>query len=162
MKDKFLLSFFLFFLIFNSFLCSALTMTITIPKQYQEISAGDSVSVQTTIIWPENTRRQDLRIEYSVKDNQGNEIAYLKELRAVETQATFAESIPIPESTKAGIYTVYAQIDNYTGFNEQIAASFKINASQNLFQIYLFVILGVILLVAVLVTIELFILIKKK
>ena len=162
MKSKFLFLIFLFSVLASSVFCSALTMTITVPEQYQEISAGQSISVQTTILWPENTGRQDLRIEYSVKDSDGNEIAYAKELRAVETQATFVKSIPIPESTKSGTYKIYAQIDNYTGFNEQIAASFKVDASQNLFQVYVFVILGVVLLIAILVVVELFVLIKKK
>jgi len=143
-------------------LLSAMTVTINIPEKYSEVQAGEKVYFETEVKWPENDIRKDLRIEYSIKDKNGQEIAYLKVLKAIETQASFMDSISIPESTEAGIYKIYLNLSDYNELNQEVAASFKIASKGNLFNTYLPLILGIVGLIAILVLIELFILIKKK
>ncbi len=144
-------------------LSSAMTATINIPEKYSQVSAGERIYFETEVKWPENTERKDLRIEYSIKDNSAQEIAYLKVLKAIETQASFMDSISIPESTKAGTYKIFLTISDYKELNQEIAVSFKIvKKPGDLFNFYLPIILGVVGLIAIVVVIELFILINKK
>ena len=144
-------------------LSSAMTATINIPEKYSQVSAGERIYFETEVKWPENTERKDLRIEYSIKDNSAQEIAYLKVLKAIETQALFMDSISIPESTKVGTYKIFLTISDYKELNQEIAVSFKIvKKPGDLFNFYLPIILGVVGLIAIVVVIELFILINKK
>jgi hypothetical protein len=143
-------------------LTSAMTATINIPEKYSQVSAGEKVYFETEVKWPENIGRKDLRIEYSIKDGAGQEVAYLKVLKATETQASFMDSISIPESTKAGTYKIFLTINDYVELNQEIAVSFKIaRKSENLLDFYLPIILGIVGLIAIVVVIELFILIGK-
>jgi hypothetical protein len=151
----------LFVLTLFANLVYAMTATINIPEKYSEVIAGEKVYFETEIKWPENDGRKDLKIEYSIKNQNGEEIAYLKVLKAIETQASFMDSISIPESTKPGIYKIYLNIMDYNELNQEIVVSFNIIHKKNLFN-YLPIILGVFGLIAVLVVVELFILIKKK
>jgi hypothetical protein len=105
---------------------SAMTATVNIPEKYSEVLAGDQIYFETEIKWPENTERKDLRIEYTIKDKNNQTIAYLKVLRAIETQASFMDSISIPESTKAGTYTIFLTLTDYEELNQEVAASFNI------------------------------------
>jgi len=153
----------LFVLVLSVNMALAMTATINIPEKYSQVSAGEKVYFETEVKWPENTGRKDLRIEYSIKDNSGQEVAYLKVLKAIETQASFMDSISIPESTKAGTYKIFLTIKDYKDLNQEIAVSFKIvGKSGNLFNFYLPIILGIVGLIAIVVVIELFILIRKK
>jgi uncharacterized membrane protein len=153
----------LFVLVLSVNMALAMTATINIPEKYSQVSAGEKVYFETEVKWPENTGRKDLRIEYSIKDNSGQEVAYLKVLKAIETQASFMDSISIPESTNAGTYKIFLTISDYKELNQEIAVSFKIvGKSGNLFNFYLSIILGIVGLIAVVVVIELFILIRKK
>ena len=153
----------LFVLVLSVNMALAMTATINIPEKYSQVSAGEKVYFETEIKWPENIGRKDLRIEYSIKDNSGQEVAYLKVLKAIETQASFMDSISIPESTNAGTYKIFLIISDYQELNQEVAASFKIaGKSGNLFNFYLSIILGIVGLIAVVVVIELFILIRKK
>ncbi|MEI6058366.1 MAG: hypothetical protein WCP89_01205 [archaeon] len=144
-------------------LASAMTATINIPEKYSQVSAGEKVYFETEVKWPENTGRKDLRIEYSIKDGSGQEIAYLKVLKAIETQASFMDSISIPESINGGTYKIFLTISDYNVLNQEVAASFKIvGKSGDLFNFYQPIILGIVGLIAIVVVIELFILIRKK
>jgi len=144
-------------------LASAMTLTINIPEKYSEVHAGEKIYFETEVKWPENNIRKDLRVEYSIKDKNGQEIAYLKVLKAIETQASFMDSISIPESIESGTYKIYLNISDYNELNQEVAASFKIvEKPGDLFKTYLPLILGVVGLIAILVVIELFILIRKK
>jgi hypothetical protein len=140
---------------------SAMTATINIPEKYSEVVAGDAVYFETTVLWPENDMRKDLRLEYSVRNKGGEEVAYLKVLKAIETQASFMDFISIPESLEPGIYRIYLNMTDYSYLNQEVVASFKIVSKTN-FNTYLPIILGFFGLIAILVLVELFILIRKK
>ncbi len=130
-KDILVTLFLLFVILCSSFGVSAISITLNIPEKYSEVNAGERVYVETQVTYPENTQRKDLRIEYFVKDSSGKEVAYLKVLKAVETQASFMDSISIPESTPSGTYKIYGVILDYSVLNEEVAASFKITGKRN-------------------------------
>ena len=133
----------------------AMSATVNIPENYAEVHAGEKVYIETEIKWPENDYRKDLIIEYSVKDQNGEEIAYLKTLKAIETQASFMESIAIPDSTKGGTYRVDVTIKDYEALNQDVVASFKVVAiGKDLFNTYLLIILGVVVFIAILLTVN--------
>jgi len=153
----------LFALILFANLASAMTFTINIPEKYSEVHAGEKVYFETEVKWPENTERKDLRLEYTIKDKDNQLTAYLKVLKAIETQASFMDSISIPESTKGGIYTIFLSATDYQELNQEVAVSFSVvEKSEDRFNTYLLIILGIVGLIAVVVVIELFILIRKK
>ena len=152
----------LFVLVLFAIRASAMTATINIPEKYSEVVAGDKVYFETVVQWPENTERKDLRLEYSVKNKNGDEVAYLKVLKAIETQASFMDSISIPESLESGMYRIYLNMTDYKDLSQEVVASFKVVSKTNFINTYLPIILGFFGLIAIFVSVELFILIRKK
>ena len=137
----------------------ALSAKVSIPESYAEVNPGGKIYIETEIKWPENDYRKDLHIEYSVKDESGDEVAYLNTLKAVETQASFMESIAIPESAQAGTYRVDVTITDYADLNQAVSASFNVaEKGRDMFNTYLIIILGVVVFVAVLLTANLLVL----
>lgn len=141
---------------------SAMTITIGIPAKYSEVKAGEDVYFETEVKWPENIGRKDLRIEYLVENKDGNEVAYLKVLKAIETQASFMDSISIPESTAPGMYKIIVKIGDYQDLAEEVAASFKVAKGGNNTETYLFIIIGLLSVISIIITVEMFFLIKRK
>jgi hypothetical protein len=141
---------------------SAMSIAVGIPEKYSEIRAGEKVYFETEVKWPENAGRKDLRIEYSVKNKDGKEVAYLKVLKAIETQASFMDAISIPESVPPGMYKISAKLSDYTNLNQEVAASFNVAKSGNNTQTYLFIIIGLLSVVAIFVIGEMFILTRRK
>ena len=153
----------LFFLVVVTLpgLASAMTVTVGVPEKYSEIKAGEKVYFETEVKWPENSGRKDLRIEYSVKNKAGDEVAYLKVLKAIETQASFMDAVSIPESVPPGMYKISAKISDYKNLNQEVEASFNVAKSGNNTQTYLFIIIGLLSVVAIFVISEMFILTKR-
>jgi hypothetical protein len=143
------------------FFVSAMTITIGIPEKYSEIKAGEKVYFETEVKWPENVGRKDLSIEYSIRDKNGVEVAYLKVLKAIETQASFMGSISIPESVSAGIYKLSAGFNDYQDLNQEVSASFNITKTGNSVEKYLFIIIGVLGVIVLLVLMEMLVLMKR-
>jgi hypothetical protein len=141
---------------------SAISVKVNIPANYSEIKSGTDVYFETDIKWPENDGRKDLRIEYSVKGKNGNEVAYSKVLKAVETQASFMDNISIPVSVPPGMYKITANLNDYKDLNQEAVASFYVARSGDSTMNYLFAILGVIGAIGLFMIVELFVLIKKK
>ena len=141
---------------------SAMSVTVSIPGDYSEIKAGSDVYFETDVKWPENNGRKDLRIEYSVKDKGGNEVAYSKVLKAIETQASFMDNITIPASVQPGMYKITVNLSDYKDLSQQAAASFYVAQNGDTMMNYLFIILGALGVIGLLMIIELFVLIKKK
>jgi hypothetical protein len=140
----------------------AMSIAIGIPEKYSEVKAGEKVYFETEVKWPENVGRKDLRIEYSVKDKDGAETAYLKVLKAIETQASFMDSISIPESTPPGLYKISAEFNDYKDLSQEVVASFNVAKAGNSVEKYLFIIIGVLGIVVLLVLVEMVVLMKKK
>jgi hypothetical protein len=72
------------------------------------------------------------------------------------------DSISIPESLEPGIYRIYLNMTDYSDLNQEVVTSFKVTSKTNFLNTYLPIILGFFGLVAVFVSVELFILIKRK
>jgi len=141
---------------------SAMSISVGIPEKYSEIKAGEKVYFETEVKWPENAGRKDLRIEYSVKNKASGEVAYLKVLKAIETQASFMDAISIPESVPPGTYKISAKFSDYGSLSEEVAASFRVSKNTNSIQNYLIAIIGILGVIAVFVVTELFVLTKRK
>ena len=141
----------------------AMTVAVSIPEKYAEIQAGEQVYFETEVKWPENDGRKDLRLEYVIRSQDGEDIAYLKVLKAIETQASFMDSMSVAESTKPGVYNIYLELKDYGNLSQEVAASFRVaKKKSDMFNTYLLIALGFIGVVALLIVTELFILIKKK
>ncbi|MCR4326952.1 MAG: hypothetical protein NUV46_00020 [Nanoarchaeota archaeon] len=111
-------------------LASAMTVLINIPERYSEVEAGQKVYFEIEVKWPENIGRKDLRMEYTLKNKDNQTIAYLKVLKAIQTQASFLDSISVPESTKSGVYTIFLTLTDYKDLNQEVAASFRVVEKQ--------------------------------
>ena len=140
---------------------SAMSITIGIPEKYSEVKAGEKVYFETEVKWPENVGRKDLRIEYSVKNKDENEVAYLKVLKAIETQASFMDSISIPESTVPGLYKISAKFNDYNNLSQEVIASFNVAKGGNGVQNYLLIIIGMLSIITLFVIMEMFFLMKR-
>jgi len=139
-----------------------MTINVNIPEKYSEITAGEKVYFETEVKWPENTERKDLRLEYSITNSKDEEVAYLKVLKAIETQASFMDSISIPEGTLSGLHKIHLKITDYAGLEQEVAASFQITKESNGILNYLMIIVGLLILVVIIVTIEMFYLLHKQ
>ena len=91
---------------------SAFSLTTRIGDQSTELKAGDRLYFDVEIKWPENDRRQDLRVEYQILSD-GEVIASEKVLRAVETQASFLDYIVVPQNALEGIKELNVLIETY-------------------------------------------------
>lgn len=128
----------------------ALSVEVYVPEKYTIVEAGERFYFEVDIKYPENPKRKDLRMIYQIKKN--NElIAESKFLKAVETQASFMDFVVIPENAEKGLYHINVIVGDYENLNEEISATFNVvKSKQKEVQMYFFVILGSIILVAVL------------
>lgn len=161
----FLRRFFILILVFSLTLFSvfSISLTVNVPEKYSEISAGEKFYFELDIKYPENVGRKDLRIEYRVVDQEGNLVAQSKVLKAVETQASFIDSISTPKSLSNGVYILNVRILDYQDLNEEISTSFHVvTLESDKILTYFYILLIVILFVALLVLYDLFFGKKKR
>ena len=157
MKKFLIFLFFLFFYFFNAIeYASALSLSVNIPDKYSEVTAGDKFYFELVIKYPENLGRVDLRFEYKVFDSDESLIAQAKVLKAVETQASFIDSISIPSSVKNGVYFLEIKILDYSELDEDISASFHVVSLQNdKLQLYFIILICVVIFISLLVLYDL-------
>lgn len=159
---SFLFPIFLFILALTvPFFVSAMTITLSVPEKYSEVKAGEKIYFETEVKWPENIGRKDLRIEYFVKDEEGVDVAYLKVLKAIETQASFMDNIAIPLSVTSGMYKIIARISDYGNLDQEVGASFNVKKNRDTILSYLIIILGGLGIIVIFVVIEMFFLLKE-
>lgn len=138
-------------------LARALSISVYVPEKYTVVEAGERLYFEIDIKYPENPKRKDLRMIYQIKKDD-QLIAESKFLKAVETQASFMDFLVMPEGSKKGLYTINVVVSDYEDLREEISATFNVIASkQKEIQIYFFIILGVIILVAVLISAQIWI-----
>jgi len=140
----------------------AMSITVGIPEKYSEVKAGEKIYFETEVKWPENVGRKDLQIEYSIKNKDNNEVAYLKVLKAIETQTSFMDSISIPESIPPGMYKIIAKFNDYKDLNQEAVVSFNVDKAGNNVEKYLLIIIGILGVVVLLVFAEMTVLLKKE
>lgn len=164
-KLKYFISFLFFVVIFLPTYVSAMGISINIPDKYSEVKAGERVYFETEVKWPENTGRKDLRIEYSILDKNNYEVTYMKVLKAIETQASFMDSMSIPSNTTPGLYKIHVNISDYEDLSYEVAASFNVLKSANDIMIYIYiiyVIIGLLGIILILALSEILHLLRKK
>lgn len=138
-------------------LARALSISVYVPEKYTVVEAGERLYFEIDIKYPENSKRKDLRLTYQIKKD-GQLIAESKFLKAVETQASFMDFLVMPEGSKKGLYTINVVVSDYESLREEVSATFNVIASkQKEIQIYFFIILGVIILVTVLISAQIWI-----
>ena len=104
-----------------------------------------------------------MRLEYKVVDTEGNLVAQSKVLKAVETQASFIDSIAIPKSLANGVYILNLNMLDYQELNEEVSTSFHVvTLEADRIKSYFYILLVVVSFVAVLVLYDLFGRKKKK
>ena len=114
-NKKFLFIYFIYFITFflSVDFSNALSLSVNVPDKYSEVTAGEKFFFELVIKYPENLGRVDLRFEYKIFNPDNVLIAQSKVLKAIETQASFIDSISIPSSAKNGLYSIEVKILDY-------------------------------------------------
>jgi hypothetical protein len=135
-----------------------LELSVTVPEKYQRVQAGEMLQFQIELKNIQKAGRHDIQLDYYVKKND-IVIAHRRELKAVETQASFLSSIKVPEEVLQGLYDIEIVI------NEKIGAldTFYVRSSETIqIKAYLILILIAILSVGGVIIWELHKFVKKK
>ena len=93
-------------------------VVVEIPKKFLQISPGDDIVANIKLFKAERTGKNDVEIEYSVRDAQNNVIISDKETMAIEAQANFVKTLQVPEDAEGGNYIFYVRIK----YDDQIAS----------------------------------------
>ena len=154
MKSKIII--FILGLVIFSQLSSAISVTMHIPEKYNDVEAGERLYFEISVKYPENPTRIDLRLNYEIKDSDGNIVAQAKALKAVETQASFIDFIVLPEDIKTGIYSIDVKINDYGDLEEEVGSSFQVSANkEQKIMTYIYIIIIGMVFLSILVTIDL-------
>ncbi len=161
----FFISFFpLAFLFFFSFLFLSLSslptfaqgnfnVNINLPHSYESVSAGEAIYFTTKIVNLGSKNRVDINLKYEIIDSNELVLSSKSQTVAIETQASFVETILLPKDVRPGKYflkvtlrseELNSEIYSQTTFN---VVSKKIN-TQTIKEIYIS--LGVILSIFIL------------
>lgn len=128
-----------------------LEASVFVPEKYQRVQAGEMLQFQTSIKNIARSGRHDVQLDYYIKKNE-IVITHSRELKAVETQASFLASIKVPEETLPGIYEIEVQINE----EESALATFYVTSSDiGQIQTYLIVLIIAIIIVGVMIFWEL-------
>ena len=150
-------------LLLVSAVSATMSAIVSIPDRFSTLEPGDTLYFETEIKWPTNEIRQDLIIEYRINTRDGEEVAYLKVLKAIETQASFMDTIVLPENLDGGTYVLSASIQDYEEFSRGIAVSFTVTPPEKSIPIeqYLLIILVAVGFIGIVVSIELYLIIRE-
>lgn len=108
-NKKIVLSLFLLGMLLPCAKANAMTVGVDIPEKYKSIEAGDRLYFELDIQYPENQSRKDVKIEYDLTKD-GELIMQAKNLKAIESQASFMDYIVVPEFAKAGKYDMKVSV----------------------------------------------------
>lgn len=134
----------------------SLSLSANVPDKYSEVVAGERFFFEMVIKYPENLGRVDLRFEYKIFGPGGELIAQSKVLKAVETQASFIDSIAIPKSVSNGVYTLEIKVLDYVDLDQEISTSFHVVSLENdKLQLYFIILISVAIFIALLVLYDL-------
>jgi len=135
-----------------------LELSVVVPEKYQRVNAGDSLQFQVSIKNIQTTGRYDIQLDYFIKKNE-IVVANRRELKAIETQASFLSSITVPEETLPGIYNIEVQVNE----EESAVATFYIQSNElGQIRTYLIILIVAIVVVGVMISWQLHRLANKK
>ncbi len=101
-------------------------LKIGILEKSHEVQPGEKVYFKVELKDKENLGRHDVSLEYEIK--RGNDvIIFSKELKAIETQASFLQSMEIPENVQEGQYSIAVTVND----KESSSASFYVKKSKD-------------------------------
>jgi len=128
-----------------------MSVDVHVPEKYTDVKAGERLYFEVEIKYPENTTRQDLRLEYDILENN-QLIATSKVLKAIETQASFMDYIVIPESAKHGLHEITINVSDYSTLSVAASSSFQVTEKDSEIKMYFYIIVGfIVILGAILV-----------
>lgn len=87
-----------------------LELSVVVPEKYQNVRAGEMLQFKIELKNIEKAGRHDIQLDYYIKKNDIT-LAHRRELKAIETQASFLSSIKVPEETLPGLYNIEVQIN---------------------------------------------------
>lgn len=131
--------------ILNLTFISAVDISVSIPGKYERVKAGEELYFNFVIKDLENIGRHDIFLEYEIRE-EDELITVRTETIAVETQASFFESILIPKDTQSGIYSIIVTVDN----KESGSAVFFVEKQINYISTYFLIIIAMLILVILL------------
>jgi len=137
---------------------SGLEVAVFVPEKYQNVQAGEMLQFQTSLKNIQIAGRHDIQLDYYIKKNEIT-ITHRRELKAVETQASFLASIKVPEETLPGIYNIEVEINEI----ESALATFYVKSSDvGQIRTYLIILIVAIVLVGAMISWQLHRLTKRK
>jgi len=151
MKNKLIfITLFMIFIIVFVRSVSALDLSVNILEKYHNVRAGEAIYFEIKIQEPERIGRHDVSLEYKVK-RANKVLVSFKELKAIETQASFIEAIKIPDYAESGAYFLSVTIDE----SEIVEVSFNVRgAEEDRTQYYFLIIFSSMVVVGILVWFE--------
>lgn len=135
-----------------------LELSINVPEKYQRVQAGEMLQFEVELKNIEKVGRHDIQLDYYIKKNEIT-ITHRRELKAVETQASFLSSIKVPEETLPGIYNIEVEINE----EESSIATFYVQSSDiGQIRTYLIILIISIFIIGGIIAWELHRLVGKK
>lgn len=98
---------------------SLMDVSLNVPAKYKELKSGDELLFQLTLFNLGETGRVDVQLEYVVQNFKGEVITRSSETVAVETQASFAKTLVLPDNLAEGDYVIYLSVR----YNGSVASS---------------------------------------
>ena len=120
-----------------------LELSVIVPEKYQKVQAGEMLQFEISLKNLQKTGRHDIQLDYYIKKNE-IVITHRRELKAVETQASFLSSIKVPEETPSGIYTIEVIINE----KEEVSTNFNVKSSE-MAQIKMYILILTVIIVIV-------------
>jgi uncharacterized protein (DUF58 family) len=163
-KTGFLALLFVLILGFSPFLAlhtQALSVGAHIPEKYSVVDAGERIYFELEIKYPENRARKDLRLHYELLED-GKVIAQAKVLKAVENQTSFVDYLVVPDFAEDGIHEMRIGVGDYEGLEEAVSASFQVRSTSSELRIYFLILLGVLVFFGIVISWEVYRIVKKK
>lgn len=96
-----------------------LAISVEIPTQFKEVSAGDFIIFTVNTYIYRSSERKDVYLAYNVKDEEGKIISTKTVTVAVDTHLSDIGRIKIPEETSPGKYTLEVEAKLAEGPEEE-------------------------------------------
>jgi len=121
----------------------AISVSVSVPEKYQEIGVGGTLYFKVDLQDQQNVGRHDISLKYDVMRGE-NVIVSSKELKAIETQASFLSSITIPNSAESGIYNIVVTVND----KESASAAFYIKglSTESTIDFYMVILFAIVLI----------------
>ena len=130
---------------------------VEIPAKFIEVIAGEGLLSEIILYNPKGVRLEDVEVEYTIKDMNGEVIAKEHETVAVETRTSFIKDFTIPSFVETGSYILYVKV-TYNGlvasssslFNVVEKPHVEIPAQTEKYYYVLYIVIGIIVIFVIL------------